>query len=158
MRANSIKSAFITTTLAGLACVGLAAPASADHESASNLPKCEDSNFGLRDVVIMPDGSGYRTFYNGLVLIMELDTIEPAARSAGLAVLVTFIEEGRGYTECYAIGPMTSVDIDKAKSTYNPKDGLTLTIPNQTYGDYGAVPAKPIKLNINFATGTVKEM
>ncbi|MDJ0643438.1 MAG: hypothetical protein QNJ15_11515 [Erythrobacter sp.] len=129
------------------------APASGTLE----LKSCEQANVGLRDLAINSRGSGARSFYEGNVLLLEIDQVEPAAASAGLVVLMLDPESTMGDRHCYAFTGFNGLDLDRARSSYSASTGLRVSIATSRYDhDTGtSKPGRPLVLRINASAGTV---
>jgi hypothetical protein len=83
----------------------------------------------------------FRTFSQGAVRVFEMDTYgEPACCSSHLIVYFPAKTEPM-MARCFHIASnedglgFSAVDLAKAKSSYNPKDGLTLRMPFTFYVD-----------------------
>ena len=128
----------------------------------SELYPCDDAGVALEDVAAGADLSGVRSFYRGDVTLFALDTIEPACCSAGVAIVMPAEPHGNepvGFA-CWAIKGLAAVDLRAARSSYDPRRGLTLTIPTRGYDPDtgGTVPAEPIRLRIDAARGTIVDL
>jgi hypothetical protein len=128
-----------------IALAALAWPAAAPAQT-SELHRCDEAYVGLQDVAVGADLSGVRTFYQGNVTLFALDTVEPACCPAGVAIVMPAEPRGNepvGFT-CWAIKGLAAVDLRAARSSYDPRRGLTLTIPTRGYDpDTGAtIPAE----------------
>lgn len=143
---------------------GLAAAASISSTAVSaqmgHGPRdCLDASISLNALWIGENGEGVRSFYNGMVTVLRLDTEEPAAASAGLAILMP---SGDGseepiFTACHVFLYYGSIDFDGMESSYDPARGLTLTVPayeaNLETGGRGS--PNPIRVLINAGAGTL---
>ena len=137
----------------------LASPAAA---AGSGLRPCDDVGVGLWAVVPGANNRGIRSFYDGQVTLFELDTIEPAAAPAGVAVVIPDVPDVEGIPtpQCWAVINFSSVDVAAARARYDPRQGLTLTIPTWRYDEESSrsVPAEPIRLRIDAGRGTIVEV
>lgn len=120
-----------------------------------DLKSCEAANVRLHDLAIGANGKGVRSFYKGEVLVLQIDQVEPAAASSGLVVLMFDHKSEIGGRVCTAVTHFNSLDIDAAKSAYDPESGVTLTVPARDYDGIGSRPGKPLVLTINAAKGEV---
>lgn len=145
----------------GLVATLLFAAAPALAQEPPQVRSCEDAYVGITSLVT-PVGDNSRGFYNDesgdgpRVYIYNVDTIEPAAHSAGLAFVIPDNDSELGDSKCLAIIQLTSVDITKAKASYDAK-GLHLEIPKQDYdGDTGtSKPGAPLKVRIDLKASAV---
>lgn len=133
----------------------LAPQAGATDHQPSLLKSCEEANVRLVDLAIGADGRGVRSFYEGEVLVLQIDQGEPAALSFGLAVLMIDRTSEVIGRKCLAATFFNYVDIDAAKSSYAPETGVTLVIPTSDYDGAQSVPGKPLVLTINAGTSKV---
>jgi hypothetical protein len=139
-----------------LPAVALAAPAAAG----SGLQSCDDLGVGLWSVVAGADKGGVRTYYDGRVTLLEVDTVEPGAVPAGVAFVIPDRPDVEGISspQCWAIINYASVDVRRAQAQYDAATGLTLTIPARDYDGERAVPAAPIRVRINAGQGTIVDL
>ena len=142
--------------LAALA--ALAWPTAAAAQQQRTLLPCSEVSAGLTQLALGANEEGVRSFYEGRVTLLQLDYVEPACCSWGVAVLMP---DGDGETEpagtaCWAIWGYAAVDLQRATSRYDPVEGLTLTIPTLDYDhDTGGTrPGAPIRLRIDVGEGT----
>src|SRR5688572_4427394 len=106
----------------------LAWPAIAAAQPQRTLLPCSEVSAGLTQLALGANNEGVRSFYEGRVTLLELDYVEPACCSWGVAVLMP---DGNGESEpagtaCWAIWGYSGVDVQAATSLYNPVEGLTL--------------------------------
>jgi hypothetical protein len=121
------------------------------------IQECSKAGIGI-DTIVTPVGKNSRSFYNGAVQVYNIDVEEPAARSAGLAIVMPFAEGDGPGASCTAITFFSSVDIMKVKSSYNAEKGLLLTVPFGVYDpETGTtVPSRlPVKIRVNLAKTSV---
>lgn len=140
--------------LAALATTFAALPAHAQHDV--RIRPCTGGDgvqIGIESLY-PPYAKHARTFYNNQLSIFNIDTIEPAAASAGLAL--TFAGE-HGEGTCIYVGPFSSVSpVSDAKARYEEGKGLLIELKTGDYGDNGPQkPSKPLRLRVNLKTGTV---
>jgi hypothetical protein len=125
---------------------------------AGEEPVFEISDCPGIEALVAPIQRNSRSFYNGRVVAYNVDVEEPAARSAGLAILVPQPDSEGGFTRCIGVGYFRSIDIQDAKSSYDPKKGLLLEIPYTNYdfeaGD-GSTVGGVAKLRIDLRVGTI---
>lgn len=157
MPVSKITLASIITASGALALGAVAPMAQTPASGAVELSACKDTNIGLRDLAISAQGNGVRSFYEGAVLVLMVDTIEPAAAAAGVVVLLIDPQSELGDRNCFAATGFSGLDLDAAKSSYSPATGVILSIPAMTYDqDVGfSKPGKPLILTMNAATGLV---
>lgn len=147
--------------LAALAALAWPAVATAQL-TPTGLVSCEEARADLTDLAIGENGDGVRTFYEGSVVLVRLDYVEPACCSAGIAILSP---EGDGESEpqgraCHAAWGYGWIDFDAIESSYDPARGLTLTIPTTMVDvEYGTPnPGPPIRVLINAGQGTITDL
>jgi len=143
------------------ALAALAWPAAAGAQR-SELYSCEEAGVDLTSVSVGADLGGVRSFYEGRVTLFALDTVEPACCASGVAVVMPAEPHGDepvGYA-CWAIKGVAAVDLRSARSSYDPRRGLTLTIPARDYdADTGAtISGEPIRLRIDAGRGTISDI
>jgi len=138
--------------LSSIAAGGLLLSAATAH--AQDLRSCKDAGVDLQTLAIGPNGEGIRTYYEGAAMLLALDLVEPAAASAGFALLLADYEMP-GASICFAATGFSGLDIDKATAKYDPKIGVTVSIPAMDYNpDTGASePGKPLILVIKGTKG-----
>ena len=141
-----------------------AVAAMAAHEPASaprlpgELVGCDEAGLGIWSVSV-DERRGVRSFYRGAVTLLELDMVEPAGAPAGVAIVMPAVpieNEPVGPT-CWAVVGYSSVDVAAARASYDPRQGLTLSIPTYVYDGESdrAVAGAPIRLRINPTRGTI---
>jgi len=144
----------------GLSLAALGAGSALAHpgnhaQDASLLRSCEDARVGLRDLAI-GRSSGARTFYEGDVLVMRIDQVEPAAAASGIVILAMIPDGEPGARRCLAATQFAYLDLDRATSAYDPREGLTLSIPARDNDPAGtSIAGKPLVVKINRATGAI---
>lgn len=128
----------------------------------SELVGCEENDIGLWSVAVGTDLSGVRSFYDGQVTLLELDTVEPACCASGVAIVMPDEPHGEEPVgpRCWAVTGYGGVDLRAARARYDPRSGLTLTIPTLTYDPATgrSVAGAPIRLRINAARGTIVDL
>lgn len=77
------------------------------------------------------NGEGIRSFYNGSVLLLRINTEEPAFFPEGVILLMPDGDGSEGPIGrlCFVNWGFGSVDVDETQSSYDPARGLALTIP-----------------------------
>ncbi|UWQ17392.1 hypothetical protein [Jannaschia sp. M317] len=95
-----------------------------------------------------------RTFANGAIRLVALDTEEPAA--AAYHILVTFPDPEMRFLDCRLISAGEGLGygglfLSRANASYDPARGLTVTVPAVD----GLGDARVITFTVNRATGTV---
>lgn len=149
-------------TFAGLATgslamgLAMAGPSAQAHdEEAKILKPCDEANVDLRDLAIGGEGKGVKSYYNGNVLMVQIDQVEPAAASSGLVILAHTPDSEWGERTCLAATNFSFLDLDKAQSFYDRGNGLNVSIPAMDYDpEQGiSVPGKPLSIKINLGKG-----
>ena len=146
-----------------IALAACACPAAAIAQSASaGVMTCDEAGVGLWSVWVGADLSGVRSYYEGSVTLLAIDTIEPACCSAGVAIVMPGApqENEPPGPACWAIKGFADVDLRATRSSYDPRQGLTLAIPTRNYDpETGAtIPGEPIRLRIDAARGTIVDL
>ena len=146
-----------------IALAACACPAAAIAQSVSTgLMRCDDAGVGLWSVWVGADLSGVRTYYEGSVTLLALDTIEPGCCPAGVAIVMPGEPQENDPVgpACWAIRGFAAVDLRAARSSYDPRQGLTLSIPTRDYDPDtgGTVPGAPIRLRIDAGRGTIVDL
>lgn len=103
-----------------------------------------------------------RSFANGDVRVIVMDVAEPAAGALHLLILSP-PRDDFGFMTCQMVSTtadvgFSTIDFSGLASTYDPAEGLILTIPVTAYTGQGAYGFSPLTLrvSINQATGTVR--
>ena len=143
------------------AMVGSGADATAQAPMRRLVP-CEQLALRLESVAVGGDLSGVRTYYEGRVTLMQLDLVEPACCSFGLAIVMPAPPQGDepvGMT-CWTMWGYAGVDVAGAQSRYDPAIGLTLGVPTLDYDpETGATWTGPtIRLRIDAGRGTIVDL
>lgn len=122
---------------------------------AFELKSCADAGIGLESIVD-PVARNHLRLYDGKVTAYNVDTVEPACCSSGIAVVFPDKEDESGGSACEAVIGMTSVDVTAARRSYDQAKGLLLELDTRTAGGDGALgPGKALRLRVNLATSTV---
>ena len=117
------------------------------------LQSCRDAGVGIESLV-SPIAGNSKSYFSGNVTVYNIDREEPAAASAGLAIVMS-LREGSGVT-CMAITGVSSIDINRAAVDHEP--GLLLILPYRLYdrksGQFRDSPV-PLHLRIDLANETI---
>ncbi len=111
----------------------------------------------LQNLAIGENGEGIRTFYEGAVTLLQIDTIEPAAASGGFIVMMwTGSELSDINRQCWVIAGQGGIDVDATESSYDPAAGLTLSVPTSRYSqEDGSLIERTIRFRLNVDAGTL---
>ena len=110
--------------------------------------------------IVEPWPDNVRSFANGDVRIVNLDTIEPAVGFAYLMVMTPPFDE-LGGRECVMISRgmglgFAGVHFDTMTSQYDPAIGLTLEVVVNDYDpETSEAPLRMLRFTVNQATGEV---
>jgi hypothetical protein len=120
------------------------------------------------DYIVEPWEQNTRTFYNGKVRIVNIDTYgEPTCCSSHLAILLPqndeletvacYVFSQRRYEgdEPYYLG-FQNVDVRNVTAKYDPAQGLLLQIPYTSYIDGIDSKRGSAKVRLNLKTGKAK--
>lgn len=139
----------------GLAAALAGTGAKAQHDTDAILKPCDEANIGLRDLAIS-EKSGVRTFYEGNVLMVSIDQVEPAAAARGVAILAMVPGDEPGARRCLAATGFAFLDLARARSRYDPREGLSVIIPASDPDDVsGTVQGPPLVVRINLGSGAM---
>ncbi len=157
MKTSTKRQARLIAAISALTLGSSVSTAQSSVTGIPELPSCEDANVSLHDLAISGRGRGVRSFYEGNVLVLKIDQVEPAAASAGVIILLPDPESEMGDRKCYAATGFNGLDLDKAKSHYSNASGLRLKIAATRYDpETGtSVPGRALILRINASAGTV---
>lgn len=136
-----------------LAIIVIAAARAEGHE----VRPCQEVNVGI-ETLVTPVANNVRSFYNNRVQIYNIDTIEPAAASAGIAIVLPDNEDPLGGSKCLAIPNFAGIDIKAGRPSYDSVNGLSLSIPTRI-PDSETGKAKPgpvLNILINLQQTSVK--
>lgn len=148
MRLFKQITAAVVTTLASSA--ALAEP---------TLSACEGP--ARVDAIIEPWEQNTRTFANGAIRIIGLDTAEPACCSYHMAIIAPAPQEENWPRQCLVLndgGEWTGfqyLDVATVESSYDPGKGLLLSVPVERYIDGVQSTKLTVDIRINQATGDV---
>jgi hypothetical protein len=152
--ASAAKAAKAART-AAIAAVVFATTAHAEP----TLSACEGQ--ARVDSIIEPWSENTRTFANGAIRIVGLDTAEPACCSFQMAIIAPDPNDEMGLSQCLTLndgGEWTGfqfVDIAGTESSYDPGKGLLLSVPVKRYVDGINSIQAVVDIRINQATGSV---
>lgn len=98
-----------------------------------------------------------RTFADGAIRLVQIDTAEPAAAAMHLMVLFPHPEDP--FQDCRIVSAAEGVgfaalSLDRATAEYDPARGLTMTVPGLSYEDPQGVPLL-LPVTVDQAAGTV---
>jgi hypothetical protein len=118
------------------------------------LRACDESGVGP-DSFVIPVKQNSRTYGKHAIEVYNIDTEEPAAASAGLAVILPDSSAAKGVLKCFALTGLRAIDIMNAASSYDSALGLLLTIPAVENVDGIDTRKLVLKIRINQKTATV---
>ncbi len=151
MICSGLKRCFIT-----LCAILVAGPAMAE----ASLMEC-DGPAGVADVV-EPWEQSTRTFANGLIRIVHVDTGgEPACCSSHMVILAPDPNDELGLRGCRILSDgqkftgFQSVDVPGVASSYDAALGLRLSVPVERYIDGIQSSKATVHVRINQATGVI---
>ncbi|MFT6932097.1 MAG: hypothetical protein ACJAXT_000790 [Paracoccaceae bacterium] len=124
--------------------------------TAQTVRDCDTWEANARNLVD-PVSENVRSYSNGSVRVIALDTVEPAV--AWGHILVQFPAENDTYWDCRLISSygghgFSDIEMTAMQSSYDPATGLTLTVPISRY-DNGDYKDGSLRITINQATGVV---
>ena len=144
--------------MAAAAALGLAAPAFA--QSRPTVGECDWLNNML--AVVEPWEDNARTFYQGQVRAVFVDSVEPACCWAHLLILMPDPEDEWGLRKCVAVNlggttGFSGLDFSRLEASYDPARGLAISFPYALYEpESGASgPWQQGEALINLSTGVV---
>lgn len=111
--------------------------------------------------IVEPWSKGTRTFAQGAIRLVLLDTAEPACCAVHLAILAPDPQDEMGLRQCLTLsdgGEWTgfqSIDLQGVQSSYDAGRGLLLRIPVERYVDGLRSNHDAVAIRINQATGAV---
>lgn len=125
--------------------------------SAQTLRDCETFEANARNIM-MPPEMAVRSFANGAIRVIGLDTVEPACCYAH--VLVTHPIPDEPFPGCVLISDTgdrgySGLDMARLEASYDPQTGLTIAIPAGRYRADGTTELAPLTVTVNQATGQV---
>src|ERR1700761_589573 len=98
-----------------------AALAISSFANASELGKCQDLGVDL-STLVQPVGQNERTYANNTIAVYNIDTEEPAAASAGLAIVFPD-PKSETASLCFALINYEQIDINESTSSYDASKG-----------------------------------
>ena len=113
------------------------------------------------DAIVEPWSKATRTFANGRIRIIALDTAEPACCSFHLAIIAPDPENELDLRQCVALNDGSEwtgfqyVDVQGIESSYDPGRGLLLSVPVERYIDGTRSSKFFVDVRINQATGAI---
>lgn len=122
---------------------------------AAEIRDCADVGVDLTTVVV-PANANVATIYEGQVALYNVDTIEPACCSIGVAIVLPEAPSELGTAKCVAVVGFREVDIVKAPRTYDPQLGMLITVPTAiSTADGGRAEGPTLRIRINLTKSTV---
>ena len=126
---------------------------------AQSVSTCADAPYGAaRDIQLIaePMANSIKTFANGEVDLVLIDTVEPAAAAFHVMVLHPPRDEMFGTRDCHLIGAFSGIMWEGLRSSYDPATGLHFFVEAQVYQAETAlfVPMEA-EITVNQATGEV---
>jgi hypothetical protein len=124
--------------------------------AAQTVRDCETWEANARNLMMPPEVS-VRSFANGDVRVIGLDTAEPACCSAHL--MVDFFVESEPFPICALVSAsdgmgFSGLRMEDLTASYDPAVGLVVSLPAGRYDGTGSVMS-PLVVVINRATATV---
>lgn len=144
-------------TAAVLAAAALAAPGPAN--AAAVVADCND--YAMTTYVMEPWDDNTRTFYNGEVRVVVVDTDgEPVCCSSWLVVIFPDANDELGGRTCRMVGSAegmgwTGVDVRAIRSSYDATKGLDLTVPVRRMIDGDAIVPETVRLRLDLKATTL---
>jgi hypothetical protein len=140
----------VSAALVAALCLGPAVAA------AQSVRDCDTWEANARNLM-MPPEVAIRSFAQGEVRVIGLDTLEPACCSAHL--MVDFLVDDEPFPLCALVSASDSMgfsglDMAGLAARYDPAAGLILTLPAGRY-DGAASVMSPLTVVLNRATATV---
>lgn len=133
-----------------LAAALLAAAGAARAQSVEDCDWRVDMRF-----IAEPWEANTRTFGNGDVRLVLIDTYEPAAIPFQLVVISPPWGD-EGWPQCKAVGAFAGVDFAGLDAAYDPGVGLLFSLPVTVYeADTGGFADRMLDVTLNQATGAI---
>ncbi|MBB5753533.1 hypothetical protein [Prosthecomicrobium pneumaticum] len=126
---------------------------------AEDFVPCDDLHVGLTNVAA-PVADNAVTVYDGLVTLYNIDMLEPACCSAGIAIVLPDPDDPLGGAQCRAIVGFTTVDVAAARRDYDPARGLRLDVPVRLMDEEGNMEPEemlPVRIDLQAHTVTLEE-
>lgn len=95
-----------------------------------------------------------RTFANGAVRLVLIDTWEPAATPFQIVAISPPYGE-MGWPQCRAIGAFAGIDFAALEAGYDPTMGLQFTVPVEDWVQDLVTLPRLLQITLNQATGNV---
>jgi hypothetical protein len=121
---------------------------------AFQVKDCGDAGVGIENIA-----SAATSLYGGKATAYLVDTVEPACCSSGVAIVVPALEAESpvGGNVCWTVTGFSSIDLAKAKRSYDKGKGLLLEMSTRVPNESGDIaPGAPLKLRINFSKARVE--
>jgi hypothetical protein len=135
--------------------VALALQACAAPALGFDAKTCEDAGVGLASIAT-PVAKNHFVLYEGQVTVYNIDQIEPACCSKGVAVVLPDREDPLGGSTCTAIVGIGSVDATRSKRSYDAARGVLLEMATQAFdADSRLRPGPAVKLRIDLGRSKV---
>jgi len=135
--------------------IALALQASAVPALGFDVKTCEDAGIGLTSIAT-PVATNHLVLYEGQVTVYNIDQIEPACCSKGIAVVLPDREDPLGGSTCTAIVGIGSVDATKGKQTYDATRGVLLEMATEAFdADSRLRPGPALKMRIDLGRSKV---
>ncbi len=123
--------------------------------AALGVKDCRDAGVGIESIT-RPVEKAHIALYDGKVDAYNIDTVEPACCSSGIAVVLPAKDDPSGGSNCWAVIGLASLDVRAATRSYDKAKGLLLVMPTRRRNENGdTVKGPPLKLRINLGEGTV---
>jgi len=135
--------------------LALVLAASSGPALAFEAKTCEDANVGLTSIAT-PVAKNHVVLYEGKVTVYNIDQIEPACCSKGIAVVLPDREDPLGGALCMAVVGIGSVDVTKGERRYDEARGLLLEMATRAFDAESRLrPGPSLKLRIDLANSKV---
>lgn len=145
-----------------LIAAGLALSAAGTAAGGEGIVAAECDWMSSMTTIIEPWEENSRTFYDGRVRVVAIDTVEPACCWAHLVLLLPPPEREMEYRQCVVVNQgggmgFAGLRFDELAASYDPKTGLTISFPYALYDPEtgGTRPWRSGQVRINLATGEV---
>jgi hypothetical protein len=151
---NLLETCLLAASATALAC--------ANAISAFAEPAISDCAGPARvDAIVEPWSEATRTFANGKIRIIALDTAEPACCSFHMAIIAPNPQDEMGLRQCVVLNDGAEwsgfqfVDVQGTQSSYDAGRGLLLSVPVERYIDGQRSTKLTVDVRINQATGAI---
>lgn len=123
--------------------------------AALGVKDCRDAGVGIENLA-RPVEAAHIALYEGKVDVYNIDTVEPACCSSGIAVVLPAKDDPSGGSNCWVVIGLASIDVKTATRSYDKAKGLLLVMPTRRGDENGGTrEGPPLKLRINVGEGTV---